>query len=87
MQKHLPQLYRVILPVSHIEQAAEFYAVVFGIQGERVSQGRHYFNCNGTILACYDPVADGDDVGEGWHPHFNQYLSSQWTTLNQRLNV
>lgn len=68
------QLFRVILPVSDIERAAKFYVEVFGIQGDRVSRGRHYFNCSGTILACYDPVADGDDLGEGWRPHFNQYL-------------
>ena len=26
----------------------------------RVSPGRHYFDCGGTILACFDPRADGD---------------------------
>ena len=28
--------------------------------GQRVSPGRHYFDCEGAILACYDPKADGD---------------------------
>ena len=28
---------------------------------QRVSPGRHYFHCEGTILACYDPRADGDE--------------------------
>jgi uncharacterized glyoxalase superfamily protein PhnB len=28
--------------------------------GQRVSDGRHYFDCGGTILACFDPRADGD---------------------------
>src|SRR3954470_16007004 len=28
--------------------------------GVRVSSGRHYFDCGGTILACFDPRADGD---------------------------
>jgi predicted enzyme related to lactoylglutathione lyase len=68
------RLYRVILPVSDIERASQFYAAILGDEGNRVSRGRHYFDCGGTILACYDPVADGDDLGEGWHPHFNQYL-------------
>jgi len=27
----------------------------------RISPGRHYFDCGGTILACFDPRADGDD--------------------------
>jgi uncharacterized glyoxalase superfamily protein PhnB len=39
-----------------------------------VSPGRHYFDCGGTILACYDPVADGDGLGEGWRHHALQYL-------------
>jgi len=55
-----PTLYRVILPVSDIDHAARFYAAVLGHAGRRVSDGRHYFDCGGTILACYDPTADGD---------------------------
>lgn len=69
-----PQLYRVILPVSDIEVATKFYSYVLGDAGERVSPGRHYFNCNGVVLACYSPTADGDDVGKGWAFHENQYL-------------
>jgi predicted enzyme related to lactoylglutathione lyase len=56
-----PHLFRVILPVSDIERAAAFYAAVLGSPGRRVSGGRHYFDCGGTILACFDPRADGDD--------------------------
>ncbi|MDA8016526.1 MAG: hypothetical protein MPN21_03675 [Thermoanaerobaculia bacterium] len=56
----MPKLFRVLLPVSDIERAASFYAAVLGQQGYRVSPGRHYFDCEGTILACYDPAADGD---------------------------
>src|SRR5215207_9441838 len=55
------RLFRVILPVSDIERATRFYSEVLAIPGERVSPGRHYFDCGGTILACYDPRADGDD--------------------------
>lgn len=55
-----PKLFRVILPVSDIERAAHFYATVLGMPGIRVSAGRHYFDCDGTILACFDPRADGD---------------------------
>lgn len=69
-----PRLYRVILPVSDVELAAKFYARVFEVDGERVSPGRHYFDCGGVILALYDPVADGDDLGQGWMHHENQYL-------------
>jgi catechol 2,3-dioxygenase-like lactoylglutathione lyase family enzyme len=56
----MPKLYRVILPVADIEQAASFYSAVLGAPGRRVSPGRHYFDCEGTILACFDPRADGD---------------------------
>jgi catechol 2,3-dioxygenase-like lactoylglutathione lyase family enzyme len=57
----MPRLYRVIVPVSSIDRAQAFYAQVLGTPGRRVSSGRHYFDCGGTILACYDPRADGDD--------------------------
>ena len=68
------RLYRVILPVDDIDRADRFYTELLGLAGERVSPGRHYFDCGGTILACYDPVADGDGKDDGWHHHFNQYF-------------
>lgn len=55
------RLFRVILPVSDVDAAAAFYAQVLGTPGFRVSRGRHYFDCGGTILACFCPRADGDD--------------------------
>lgn len=54
------KLFRVILPVSDIERAVKFYEAVLAMTGSRVSPGRHYFDCDGTILACFDPNADGD---------------------------
>lgn len=68
------KLYRVILPVKNIEEASKFYSTVLKMPGKRVSPGRHYFDCGGTILACYDPIADGDDMDQGWFMHKNQYL-------------
>ena len=56
------RLFRVILPVSSIEAAAVFYSAVLEQPGIRISPGRHYFGCGSTILACFDPRADGD----GW---------------------
>ena len=56
-----PHLFRVILPVRNIEQATRFYSKLLGTEGKRVSSGRHYFDCGGTILACFDPRADGDE--------------------------
>jgi predicted enzyme related to lactoylglutathione lyase len=58
----MPKLFRVILPVSNINAAERFYSQLLGIPGKRVSPGRHYFDCDGTILACFDPKADGDKV-------------------------
>jgi predicted enzyme related to lactoylglutathione lyase len=62
------RLYRVILPVSDITKAEQFYSRLLGIGGKRVSPGRHYFDCGGAILACYDPKADGDTIGATPNP-------------------
>jgi catechol 2,3-dioxygenase-like lactoylglutathione lyase family enzyme len=59
----MPHLFRVIVPVGDIERATLFYGGLLGAVGLRVSPGRHYFECEGTILACYDPRADGDGRG------------------------
>ena len=67
-------LYRVIHPVKDIEIATQFFSTVLESDGDRVSPGRHYFECGGTILACYDPAADGDESGDGWRHHPNQYV-------------
>ena len=68
------KLYRIILPVNNIDEAEKFYSKIFGMNGTRVSPGRHYFDLAGTILACYDPRADGDDADPRWQPHENQYI-------------
>lgn len=49
------RLFRVILPATDIDRAAAFYTRLLGMPGERVSGGRHYFDCGGTILALVDP--------------------------------
>jgi predicted enzyme related to lactoylglutathione lyase len=54
------RLFRVILPVSDIEQARRFYGALIESDGVQVSPGRHYFGCGGVIIACFDPRADGD---------------------------
>ncbi|HEY4105980.1 MAG TPA: VOC family protein [Polyangiaceae bacterium] len=54
------KLFRVILPVPNIAQAATFYGHLLDMPGKRVSSGRHYFQCGETILACYSPRDDGD---------------------------
>jgi catechol 2,3-dioxygenase-like lactoylglutathione lyase family enzyme len=49
------RLFRVILPVSDVDQAAAFYGRLLGFPGERIAPNRHYFDCGGTILALVDP--------------------------------
>jgi predicted enzyme related to lactoylglutathione lyase len=72
--KHVTKLFRVIIPVANIEEARAFYELVLDMPGERVSPGRHYFHCDGTVLACYDAGADGDAVLENWQPHPGQFV-------------
>jgi uncharacterized glyoxalase superfamily protein PhnB len=62
------KIFRVIIPVSDIEKATGFYRFLLGIEGIRVSPGRHYFNCEGVILACFDSRADGDDFDSQPNP-------------------
>lgn len=57
-----PRLFRVIVPVSDITKAADYYTHLLGVQGSRVSPGRHYFDAGGVILALFNPHADGDDM-------------------------
>lgn len=64
------RLFRVIQPVSDMERAAAFYEAVLGSKGFRVSSGRHYFECGGVILACFDPRADGDDYDAPVNPEW-----------------
>lgn len=55
-----PRIYRIILQVSDIERAAKFYTALLGLEGQRISPGRHYFNCGGVILALFNPRGDED---------------------------
>jgi len=54
------KLFRIILTVSSIEEAATYFSAVLGQSGQRISSGRHYFKCGQCILACFDPRAEGD---------------------------
>jgi predicted enzyme related to lactoylglutathione lyase len=69
-----PELYRIILPVKDIKKASIFYSKLLDLKGKKVSPGRVYFECGQTILACYDPVADGDSLHSGWNLHPKQYI-------------
>jgi catechol 2,3-dioxygenase-like lactoylglutathione lyase family enzyme len=77
-------LFRVILPVSDIEKAETFYSTLLELKGKRVSSGRHYFDCGGTILACFDPKADGDDFTLGPNPDHIYFATDD---LERKFNV
>jgi len=56
-----PKLFRVVLQVSDLDKAAEFYAKLLGDEGRRIPRAsRHYFDCGSVILALLDPTA-GDE--------------------------
>src|SRR5215218_7811054 len=77
-------LFRVILPVSDIEHATRFYSALLNIPGHRVSPGRHYFNCGGTILACFDPHADGHRVTPRSNPEHIYFAVPDLESVFQR---
>lgn len=56
----MTKIYRLTMPSDNIEVSVLFYSTLLGTKGHRVSPGRHYFDCEGTILGCYDAVANGD---------------------------
>lgn len=79
-----PRLFRVILPVSDIDRAAEFYGRLLRIPGVRVSGGRHYFDCGGIILACFDPLADGNPESIGPNPDYVYFAVDDLEATHER---
>jgi predicted enzyme related to lactoylglutathione lyase len=80
----MPRLYRVILPISDIETATAFYRLLLDQPGRRVSPGRHYFDCGGTILACFDPRADGDNFDAKANPEHIYFAVPDLEAVFQR---
>src|ERR1043166_5417606 len=55
-------LFRVILQVADLDQAADFYSKLLGTNGRRIHRAeRHYFDCGPVILALVDPKAHGGE--------------------------
>jgi predicted enzyme related to lactoylglutathione lyase len=54
------RIYRIIMPVTDLEKAVQFYRTLLDQDGHRISPGRHYFGCGNVVLALYNPKADGD---------------------------
>jgi catechol 2,3-dioxygenase-like lactoylglutathione lyase family enzyme len=82
-----PHLFRLILPVTDIEAAAYFYARLLGMPGTRVSRGRHYFDCGGTILACFDALADGDSEQVSANPQYIYFSVEDLHAAHERARL
>jgi catechol-2,3-dioxygenase len=56
-------LFRVVLQVSDLDKAAEFYSKLLDNTGRRIPRGsRHYFDCGPVILALVDVTAGGEEA-------------------------
>ena len=78
------RLFRVIMPVTAIEEAVRFYSALFGQPGFRVSNGRHYFPCGDVILALYDAGADGDLPAIRNNPEYVYFAVPDLETVFER---
>jgi catechol 2,3-dioxygenase-like lactoylglutathione lyase family enzyme len=56
----VPKLFRVILQVSDLDKATDFYSKLLGAGGRRIPGARHYFDCGPIILALVDPTSGGN---------------------------
>ncbi|MEO6193861.1 MAG: VOC family protein [Thermoanaerobaculia bacterium] len=54
MTENVPRIFRLIVPVSDLETATDFYSRLLGMPGRGVGGGRHYFDCGPVILALLD---------------------------------
>ena len=58
-----PALFRMILQVSDLDRAAEFYSNLLGDEGRRIPlASRHYIDCGPVILALVDVTAGGEQA-------------------------
>lgn len=56
-----PPLFRIILQVSDLDKAEEFYGKLLGDRGRRIPYAsRHYIDCGPVIVALVDPAIDGE---------------------------
>jgi len=58
----VPSLFRLNLEVGNLDQAAEFYARLFGLEGRKQAGARCYFTCGPVTLQ----VVDVSSAGAAW---------------------
>ena len=57
------KLFRVILQVSNLDEAAAFYSTLLNDAGRRIPRAsRHYIDCGPVILALVDVSAEGKEA-------------------------
>ncbi|MEO6723935.1 MAG: VOC family protein [Blastocatellia bacterium] len=78
----IPILFRVILHVSDIDQAADFYAELLKAEGRRIHGSRHYFDCGPVILALVDPTI-GDETPKP-NPDYVYFSVQEIEKVHQR---
>ena len=58
-----PALFRIILQVSNLDEAEEFYGTLLADRGRRIPRAsRHYIDCGPVILALVDPAIDDESA-------------------------
>lgn len=55
----IPSLFRINVEVGNLDQAAEFYEELFGIQGRKQAGSRCYFTCGPVTLQVVDVSSSG----------------------------
>src|SRR6266567_5709171 len=50
----VPNLFRINVEVGNLDQAAEFYGRLFGLEGRKQAGSRCYFTCGGVTLQVVD---------------------------------
>ena len=55
----IPRIFRVTIEVADLEEATKFYSALLNVPGKRHPGARHYFECDGVILAVLDVSKGG----------------------------
>src|SRR5215813_3551658 len=55
----IPSLFRLNVEVGNLDEAAEFYEKLFGMEGRRQAGARVYFTCGGVTLQVVDMSSQG----------------------------
>src|ERR1044072_1857547 len=56
----IPNLYRIILQVSDLNKAINFYSKLLDLKGRSIRGERCYFDCGAVILALHNPAGAGE---------------------------